>query len=315
MEFTPIRINTIKPLREINFNLFIYFQDQYLLYGSKGSVYDEEKHKKLKKQKIAKFYIPVSDEKEYQKYLDMLLNDSLNSSTTPVEEKVALVQDVSMSAIENLQKDPASEKSFRATRKAAANIKQLITENPSALKDMFTKQADNEHDIMIKHSLNVCLLATKLAEAMRLDEEVVSEITIAALMHDVGVVQLPGNAVELFKRPKNSLSHEEKKIYKDHIDITNKMISEKPYISPKVIELITYHEEVLSGEGPFKLKKLPPAVECLSLVNCYDKKILTSGHSPKESLKEMMVDELGNYQLELLNLFKKVLQKEGILND
>lgn len=314
MEFTPIRINTIKPLREINFNLFIFFQDQYLLYGPKGSAYDEEKHKKLKKQKIAKFYIAVSDEKEYQKYLDALLEDSLNSSETPLEEKVALVQDVSMSAVESLQKDPSSEKSFRMTRKAASNIKKLITENPAALKDMFTKKVD-EHDIVIKHSLNVCLLATKLAEAMKLDEEVISEITIAALMHDVGIVQLPEQAVDLFKRPKNSLNHEEKKLYKDHIDITNKMLGEKPYISPKVIELITYHEEVLSGDGPFKLKKLTPAIECLSLVNCYDKKILTSGLSPKESLREMMVDELGNYQLELLNLFKKVLLKEGILND
>lgn len=314
MEYTPIRINTIKPLKEINFNLYIFFQDQYLLYGPKGSVYDVDKHKKLKKQKIAKFYIAVYDEKEYQSYLDKLLEESLSSDETPLEDKVALVEDVGMSAVENMQRDPGSEKNFRATRKAAANIKKLITENPTALKSMFNKKAD-EHDIVIKHSLNVCLLATKLAEAMKLDEETISEITIAALMHDVGVVQLPEDAVKLFKKNKLEMTHEEKKLYKDHIDITNRMIGEKPYISPKVIELITHHEEVLSGNGPFKLKKLSPAVECLSLVNTYDKKILTLGVTPKEGLKQMMVDELGNYQLDLLQLFKKVLQKEGILND
>lgn len=314
MEFTPIRINTIKPLKQISFNLYIFFQEQYLLYGPKGSTYDEDKHKKLKKQKIAKFYIAVHDEKEYQKYLDALLEESLNSKETPLEEKVALVEDVSLNAIENLQKDPGSEKNFRATRKAASNIKKLITENPAALKSMFDKKAE-EHDIVIKHSLNVCLLATKLAEAMKLDEETISEITIAALMHDIGIVQLPEGSINLFKKSKTEMNHEEKKLYKDHIDITNRMIGEKPYISPKVIDLITYHEEVLSGNGPFKLTKLTPAIECLSLVNTYDKKILTSGVTPKEGLKQMMVDELGNYQLDLLSLFKKVLQKEGILND
>lgn len=314
MEYTPIRINTIKPSIEINFNLFIYFKDQYLLYGPKGSVYDVDKHKKLKKQKFAKFFIAVYDEKEYQKYLDALLEESLSSKETPIEDKVALVEDVGMSAIENMQRDPGSEKNFRATKKAAANIKKLITENPMALKSMFDKKAD-EHDIVIKHSLNVCLLATKLAEAMNLDEETISEITIAALMHDVGVVQLPEESVHLFKKNKLEMSYNEKKIYKEHIDITNRMIGEKPYISPKVIELITYHEEVLSGNGPFKLKKLSPAIECLSLVNTYDKKVLSLGVTPKEGLKQMMVDELGNYQLELLTLFKKVLQQEGILSD
>jgi hypothetical protein len=53
--------------------------------------------------------------------------------------------------------------------------------------------------------------------------------------------------------------------------------------------------------------------EVLSLVNVYDKKVLVNKKKPKEALKEMMIDEMGNYELDYLNKFKAFLKSEGIL--
>ena len=90
MGYTPLRISTVKPDRELTFDLFIFFKETYLKYSDKGSALDEEKFTKLRKQKIAKFYIDESDELNYQQFLDQLLSDTMNSPDISVDEKYSL---------------------------------------------------------------------------------------------------------------------------------------------------------------------------------------------------------------------------------
>lgn len=312
MDYTPLRINTIKPERQIPFNLFIYFKDHYLHYLKSGEAIAKDKFKKLKKQKIAKFYIPAQEEDLYQKFLDQLLEDVMKSDETPLEEKVSLVESATETAVERIQEDPGSKRSYQMTQSAATNLRELVTKNPEALKEMFEKKP-LPHEELIKHSLNVCLLATKLAEALRLPDNEVQAIMIASLMHDIGVAKSSEEHQALFQKARNDFSADERLMHKNHIEVTLKLISEKPWIQPLVIDLIKHHEEVLSGQGPYKKTKLTVAEECLSLVNAYDKKILVSKISAKQAMKELMVDELGNYELKTLNKFKAVLEKEGIL--
>ena len=177
---------------------------------------------------------------------------------------------------------------------------------------MFEKKA-LPHEVLVKHSLNVCLLATKLAEKLKLSDEEIQAVMTAALMHDIGIPRSSDEAQSLFQKKKQQFSPDDRRHHKEHIESTLKIIKDKPYIKPLVIQLIQNHEEVLSGSGPYKLTKLNPAEECLSLVNSYDKKILVGELSPKEALKELMVDELGNYELKTLTKFKEVLQKEGLI--
>ena len=54
--YTPVRITTIKANREVNFPVFIHFKNVYLEYLKSGSQIESDKYKKLRKQKITKFY-------------------------------------------------------------------------------------------------------------------------------------------------------------------------------------------------------------------------------------------------------------------
>lgn len=313
MEYTPIRINTVKPEREISFDLYIFFKETYLLYLKNGQQIAKDKHKKLKKQKVAKFFITENDESAYQQFLDDFLTQTVNDPNVSLDEKVDVAQDAGMTAVDQMQKNPQSEKSYQSTQMAAKNLVQLIHSNPSALKKMFHQGAE-ENDKIVKHSLNVCLLSAKLAESLELSDEDVLNLSTAALMHDIGLVNMSSESSSLFKTPKSEYSARDKLHYKEHIDVTVKVLSEKPYINKQILDLITHHEENLAGTGPYKKLKLTLAEECLSLVNSYDKKIITKSISPKEALKELMIDEVGNYQLNTLKLFKKILIDEGLVN-
>jgi putative nucleotidyltransferase with HDIG domain len=312
MEFTPLRITTVKPLRDLTFDLYIHFKEQYLCYAKRGEQLSEDKFLKLKAQKIAKFFITENDEFNYQKFLDALLDETLSNPKVDVESKVAMAEGAAESAIERMQKDPGSESAYRATEKAAKSLRQVILNNPDALKKIFGKKAEKNEEV-IKHSLNVCALSVKLAEMLKCSDQEMDDIGTAALIHDIGMTNMNKKDMELFHKPKKLLSNDDKRVYYMHTKDAASLLKDKAYVTPAILELVINHEEVQSGLGPNKKKKLSLSEEILSLVNNYDKRTITNKTSPAQTLKDMMIDELGNYELKLLNEFKKVLHSEGLL--
>ena len=313
MAYTPLRIRTVKPSRELTFDLFIFFKDQYIIYANRGSEIEEEKYGKLKKQKIAKFYIDESDEMNYQKFLDALLNETMNSETATTEEKVNLVEGACGTAVERMQKDPESETSYKMTENAARSLRQCISDNPEALKEIFGKKVEEE-DLLIKHSLNVSALSMKLGQKMNLNEEELDEIAVAGLLHDIGLMQMDQEARDLFKKNRKDLKPDERLLYGAHVKDCMAVLAEKPYVNKKTMNLILNHEEVKSGDGPNKKTQLSQSEYILSLVNIYDKMCITTEMTPKEVIKEILIEELGNFELDLLNKFKSVLTEEGLLD-
>lgn len=312
MDFTPLRISTVKPQRSLTFDLYIFFKDQYLCYAKRGTLIPEEKYSKLKTQKIAKFFITEEDEINYQKFLDSLLAETLSNPNVNVEEKVTMVEGAATSAVERMQKNPSSESAYRMTENAAKSLRDVIKNNPEALKKIFGKKVEKNEDL-IKHSLNVCALAVKIAENCRCSEEELDDLGTAALIHDIAIPQLGKNDLPLFYKPKKLLTNDDKRVYFLHCKDAMTLLQEKPYVNKNILDLVANHEETLSGLGPNKKKKLSKLEEILSMVNNYDKRTLTNKTTPMQTLKDMMIDEIGNYSLEMLNELKKVLQNEGLL--
>ena len=312
MDYTPLRISTVKPLKSLTFDLYIFFKEQYLCYVKRGEHLTEEKYTKLKIQKYAKFFINESDELNYQKFLDALLSETLSNSKISTDEKVIMVEGAASSALERMQANPGSESAYKMSETAAKSLRQVIKSNPDALKKIFGKKVEKNEDL-IKHSLNVCALSVKLAEILGCTEKELDDLGTAALIHDIAIPQMNKNDMMLFYKPRKLLSSDEKRIYYLHVKDARTLLQEKPYVNNIILELVANHEEVLSGSGPNKKKKLTKLEEILSLVNNYDKRTITNKSTPMQTLKDMMIDELGNYNLSLLNEFKKVLHSEGLL--
>ncbi len=311
LTYTPVRITTIKSNRKVSFPVYIFFKDQYLEYVSPGNSIEKEKYNKLRKQKITKFFIKESDEDNYQQFLESFIEETLNSETASVEEKTEVVTGMSETAIERLADDPASEASFDMTRKASKNLQKLVFENPESLANIFGQDSDSGP--IIGHSLNVCVLSIKLAKSKKVSDEEIDYISTAALMHDIGLMERNKEEAKLFELPKDDLDPAQRAKYNEHCKGVIELLSEKPYINKPIIDLIESHEENLQGSGPLKMKKLTLPQEILSLVNTYDKTCFTKKIDPKTALNELMIDQLGNYNLKLLNDFKALLKEEKII--
>jgi HD-GYP domain-containing protein (c-di-GMP phosphodiesterase class II) len=312
MYYTPLRISTVKPLRELTFDLYIFFKEQYLCYVKKGDKLTEEKYSKLKVQKVAKFFITEEDEINYQEFLDALLSETLADPRIHLNDKVSMVEGAATSAVERMQQNPGSESAYRMTESAAKSLRQVIKNNPEALKKIFGKKVEKNEDI-IKHSLNVCALAVKVAENCRCNEQDLNDLGTAALIHDIAIPHLNKKDIPLFHSAKKVLSTDDKRVYNSHCKDASVLLKEKPYVNNVILELVANHEEGLNGLGPLRKKKLTKLEEILSMVNNYDKRIITNKTNPLQTMKDMMIEEVGNYNLDMLNELKKALQAEGLL--
>lgn len=310
-QFSPIRIATLKPKMEIPFPLFIFFKETYLEYTKSGATIDLEKFGKLKKQKIARFYILDTDESKYQQYLDDVLSQTLNDPSINLDKKVDIIQGAAATAMESLQNNPASQASFKMTQNAAKKLRELVQKNPEALKQFFGSNKESEP--IIRHSLNVCTFSIKLAQIYKIPDSEIDFIATAALMHDIGIAKLDEETKQFFNKPKNQLTLAEKQAYHHHCFNMFKLLKDKPYATPEVLDLVENHEENKSGSGPNKKTKLTRSEEILSIVNTYDKKVTIEGLTPQQAMKNMMIDELGNYELKALQVLQDMLKKEKII--
>lgn len=312
INFVPLRIETISPDLPIDFNLYIFFKEQYLIYMTSGTSIDNSKLEKLKNQQVARFLIPENEQHLYQKYLAKLLAKRMNDKDSSTDEKINFIEAASSTAIEGMEQDPSTASSFTIAQNAAKGLRQIVADSPDALKKIFGKIVPESEQI-IKHCMSVSALAGKVAQGAGLTDAEIDDLCTAALIHDIGLVKMPKNDRVLFNKFKKKYTTDDSRLYNFHIKSAEAMLKEKPWITKSVMDLICAHEEVLSGTGPLRKKKLMIQEEILSLCNCYDKRLITSGLTPKEVIKSMEIDELGNYNLKLIKHFKNVLITEGLV--
>lgn len=312
MDFTPLRIKTIQPESEINFDLYIHFKDEYIKYRERGLAIPTDLYGKLKSQKHARFFINADDEDLYLQYLDSVLDNKLNDPNVSTGDKVDIAEGAAGTAVEQMQKNPASRAAFQLSEKSASSLRLIMTSNPDALLAVYDRSVD-EKDIVIKHCINVCALSVKFAESIKLPNEDIDNLATAALLHDLGLGALDKNLLKKFMDTPNDLAASEKLAYFTHPEQAASILDDRPYINEGILALIRNHEENLSGTGPQKFSKLTKVVEILSLIDTYDKKITFHKLSPKEALKSVEIDEIGNFNLKLIGQLKNFLKSEGIL--
>lgn len=119
------------------------------------------------------------------------------------------------------------------------------------------------------HSVRVASYAVQIAEACGWQEQVLEQIRLGALLHDIGQVYWPE---EITNKQGIPLTEEERKIIESHTYKGVDLIKDWPSLS-FVEPYILYHQEWIDGSGyPFGLKgdELIPQVQVVSLADVYE---------------------------------------------
>lgn len=102
----------------------------------------------------------------------------------------------------------------------------------------------------VTHSINTSCYALSLGMRLNLSNQLLSELFVSALLHDIGKICTPQRILEA----PGQLSPEEMGIMRHHVNHSKKMVQD--LVSPSILENIYRHHEKLNGKGyPQKLNK------------------------------------------------------------
>ncbi len=124
-------------------------------------------------------------------------------------------------------------------------------------------------DCTYNHSLGVTVLAIAIGKSLRISRKNLSELAMAALLHDIGKMQVP---VDIIQKPAK-LSKEEFSLVKEHPEKGYKTLSQKNLVSELVLSGIVSHHERVDGNGyPNKTsgKDIPLFGRIIACADVYD---------------------------------------------
>lgn len=167
--------------------------------------------------------------------------------------------------------------SFDAVRSGNLQIDALgpvageISERIDASPEVFLKvtRLKTKDEGTYVHSLAVSALMMKLAGLLDYDEDMVRELGVAGLLHDVGKLMVP-NAI---LNKTGSLEAEERRLVRNHPEIGYRLLKEQGSVSEIILDICRFHHEVLDGSGyPLGLKaeQLSPEIRLSTVCDVFE---------------------------------------------
>lgn len=318
MIFMPVRTSTLRPDVHLTFEVYIKIQDRYVLYIRKGDDLRNQRLDNLKKNKIRQMFIPAEQELDYQNFLDGFLLDAANNVMMSATQKSEVINGYVAQAAEEIYKDPISKKSYNKAQKSAKGIIDIVTKNDDVLRYLvnanLSDDGENNTELLIRHSVNVAAIAAKFGETLKLPKKDLEFFGICGLYHEMGLTKLPPRALELLFISDKEFSADDLSLYKKHPDTARALLKDKEFVAKEVLEYIRHHEEKISGSGfPQGLQKLSPSEEIFNLCSMYSRQVLCLKIPSATAIKNILIEEVDNFNLELLRKFEGFLLKEGLV--
>lgn len=121
----------------------------------------------------------------------------------------------------------------------------LLQANRDLLKALI-KAIETRDPYTSGHSLRVSSLATRIARAMGLPRRKVDEIETAALLHDIGKIDVVFS--EILMKP-HSLSDEERRVIESHVTKGAELLHSLSSFSVEIVAAVKHHHERFDGKG------------------------------------------------------------------
>ena len=170
---------------------------------------------------------------------------------------------------------------------------------------MLAYSIDFRSEATVKHTITVEAISYQIAKFCGLDEEKLTRIRIASVLHDIGKIGIP---VEILEKP-GKISHEEFEIIKSHAMIGYNILSELNI--DDIRNVATLHHEKLDGSGyPFGLKaeQLSTEIRIIAIADIISALIGVRSYKgifSKDKTINILLDMVNNNEIDgnITNLF------------
>lgn len=186
-------------------------------------------------------------------------------------------------------------------------INESVIRNPHALVTLARLKTKDDYTYL--HSVAVCGLMTSLARMMKLPEDLVHNIGLGGLLHDVGKARI---ADTILNKP-GKLTDDEFAVIKTHPTAGHRMLLESGFDDALALDVCLHHHEKMDGSGyPDKLagEAIPLYARMGAVCDVYDAVTSTrpynNGWDPGETIRRMSSWK-GHFDERILHAFIRCL--------
>lgn len=168
----------------------------------------------------------------------------------------------------------------------------------------------NHSRYTFRHSIDVASLSLRFGMELELNQDTITQITLGALMHDIGKIQVPKAILD---KPGRLVTEETTRI-REHVNGTRRILEHLPGITSIAFECAALHHERLDGSGyPFGFagKDIPIHAQIVAIADTYD--AMTSERpyhnqcSPTDAVRVLMDAADRLFHKEMVVVFSQML--------
>lgn len=149
----------------------------------------------------------------------------------------------------------------------------------------------NFDDYNLTHGINVATLSTAIALKLNYNEDVIKDLALCGLLHDIGKLKLPA---QVLNKP-GTLTPREFEIVKLHAPLGYKIVRDEYNLDVKIASCVLDHQERYDGSGYNRGligDKINTMSQIISLADVYDaassNKVYAQAKSPGMIIKELL---------------------------
>lgn len=189
-------------------------------------------------------------------------------------------------------------------------------------RDIFIGETVNEYlsedfSAGLTHAMCVSDLAGKLARELELSEEVIQEIALAGMLHDIGKLKI---SRYIYGRKEDTMRIEETRYIRRHAQLGEQILRKEGF-SDQICNMVLYHHENFDGSGyPFNLRgeEIPLGARILRVCDVFAALISNRPYRKAfdiETATRLLIDEVKNFDMRIFLAFQSVIHNESTLEE
>ncbi len=184
--------------------------------------------------------------------------------TGPIQEVRSWWADIALWACFLVLSGAAVGKLYERSKEALDDLRQAY----SGVLEILVKFIDTADRYTEAHSVRVSILSTEVARELALTEQAIEDIRVAALLHDVGKLDVSIDVI----RKAGKLDDEEWEQLKKHPEHGANLVEQMGGMLSNAVPIILFHHEQYNGNGYYgrKGEQIPLGARIIAVADAFD---------------------------------------------
>lgn len=293
----------------LDFNIFFnYTPTSMSLFLQSDTVIDKIQQQKLNQ--IEQIYVSEHDKNRYEHFMEERLANIVKDNSLTLDEKTEIIYTSSAELTNSLYENPQALENAQRSKNIVTPILHSVIYNDDTIAS-YIKIIEYDY-YTHTHSLNVSIYAICLGTELNLNEDDLTSLGRAALLHDLGKSAIEHNIVN----KNGKLLHSEYEQMKMHPTFGYEIAIKIGITNSDILDAIHHHHEKLDGMGyPDGLRgnEITIFARIIGVCDVFD--ALTTKRSYKQAMSsfdalQLIKSEMNNHlDMKLVNIFIKMLHK------